>query len=554
MILLGSLLDICIVNFPGVACVYSFCPIIASLPEEYLFAFQSWCFIFSNHTIFQMNLRLYVIGLFLSSLLGGAVTLTGYKMLFPEKGNETIEQKQNHFFASPVSNIKPDSSVKVPDGLNFIYAAERVRPAVVHIKTRYDQLSALPSDEAQEKEEGSDDWFHDFHGFDGPFKGTLPRESAGSGVIISPDGYITTNNHVIEKAAEIEVILEDKRSYNATVIGVDPTTDLALIKIEEENLPFVRYGNSELLHVGEWVLAIGNPFDLTSTVTAGIVSGKGRNINILKDKNGMQIESFIQTDAAVNPGNSGGALVNLRGELMGINTAIASNSGISQGYSFAVPVSLAKKVMDDLLRYGSVQRALLGVHIKDIDAKRAKETGLEQVRGVLVENINDNSAAQAAGLQSGDIIFKINTQVVNSMAELQSVVGTYRPGDKINVWFEREGREISTWVILRNSNGNTFLPKLKLEKTINIFGADMTPASLHEKKKLGIEGGVKIIRLLDGRMKDAGMRAGFIITQMDSQPVFSPEEVFKIINASQRAIVVEGLYTNGTKGYHAVAP
>lgn len=505
-----------------------------------------------------MNLRLYVIGLFLSSLLGGAVTLTGYKMLYPTKENETIEQKQNRFFASPVSNIKPDSSaaraVKVPDGLNFVYAAEKVRPAVVHIKTRYEQTATFPSEEFQEKEEESDDWFHDFHGFDSPFKGPLPRESAGSGVVISPDGYIATNNHVIEKAAEIEVILEDKRSYTATVIGADPTTDLALLKIEEENLPFVRYGNSDQLHIGEWVLAIGNPFDLTSTVTAGIVSGKGRNINILKDKNGMQIESFIQTDAAVNPGNSGGALVNLRGELMGINTAIASNTGISQGYSFAVPVSLTKKVMDDLLRYGSVQRALLGVRIKDIDAKKAKETGLKHVRGVLVESINDKSAAQAAGLETGDVIYKINDQPVNSMAELQSVVGTYRPGDKINVWFEREGEEKTTWVILRNSNGNTFLSKPKAEKTINIFGADMAPASLSEKKKLSIMGGVKIVRLSDGRMKDAGMRVGFIITQMDSRPVSSPEEVFKIINASERAIVVEGLYANGTKGYHAIAP
>lgn len=505
-----------------------------------------------------MTLRLYVIGLFLSSLLGGVVTLTGYKMLYPEKSNETIEQKQNQYFASQVSNVKPDSSLarllKVPDGLNFIYAAEKVRPAVVHIKTRYEQIASFPSDEFQEKDAESDDWFHDFHGFDGPFKGPLPRESAGSGVIISPDGYITTNNHVIEKASQIEVILEDKRSYNATVIGADPTTDLALLKIEEENLPFVRYGDSEQLHIGEWVLAIGNPFDLTSTVTAGIISGKGRNINILKDKNGMQIESFIQTDAAVNPGNSGGALVNLRGELMGINTAIASNTGISQGYSFAVPVSLTKKVMDDLLRYGSVQRALLGVRINDVDAKKARETGLKHVRGVMVESINDKSAAQMAGLEVGDVIFQINTQSINSMAELQSVIGTYRPGDKINVWFERDGEDKNTWVVLRNSNGNTILSKPKAQKTINIFGADMAPVNSIEKKKLGINSGVKIIRIADGRMKDAGMRVGFIITQMDSQPVSSAEEVFKIINASQRAIVVEGIYANGTKGYHAIAP
>ncbi|MDJ1502606.1 trypsin-like peptidase domain-containing protein [Cytophagaceae bacterium BD1B2-1] len=503
-----------------------------------------------------MNLRLYIISLFLSSLLGGVVALTGYKMLFPEIENETIEQKQNRFFASPVSNHKTDTSfsVKVPDGLNFVYAAEKVKPAVVHIKTRYEQLSISSPETGDENEEGSDDWFHDFHGFDGPFKGSIPRESAGSGVIISPDGYIATNNHVIEKASEIEVILEDKRSYSGTVIGTDPTTDLALIKIEEENLPFVRYGNTDQLHVGEWVLAIGNPFDLTSTVTAGIISGKGRNINILKDKDNLQIESFIQTDAAVNPGNSGGALVNLRGELMGINTAIASNTGISQGYSFAVPVSLTKKVMDDLLHYGSVQRALLGVHIRDVDAKEAKENGLKQVRGVLVEDINEQSAAQAAGIRSGDVIFKIDNYAINSMTELQSIVGTYHPGDKIAVWVEREGQEQKTWVTLRNSNGNTLLPKPKFAKTINIFGADMAPASSQEKKSLGIGNGVKIVRIADGRIKDAGIRVGFIITEMDSQPVNSAEEVFKIINNSQRAIVVEGVFPNGTKGYHAIAP
>jgi Do/DeqQ family serine protease len=503
-----------------------------------------------------MNIRLYVIGLFVSSLLGGAVALTGYKLLYPNREQETIEQKQNNFFAPRLANLRTDSlfGSNLPVGLNFVQAAERVRPAVVHIKTRYDQAASFQSEGPMEKEPESDDWFHDFHGFDGPLKGTLPRESAGSGVIISADGYIATNNHVVENASSIEVVLEDRRSYSATVIGTDPTTDLALVKIDEDNLPFVRYGDSNRLQVGEWVMAIGNPFDLTSTVTAGIVSGKGRNINILKDKDNLQIESFIQTDAAVNPGNSGGALVNLRGELVGINTAIASNTGISQGYSFAVPVSLTKKVMDDLLRFGSVQRALLGVRINDVNAQKAKENGLTKIRGVVVEDVNEKSAAQAAGLATGDVIYKINDQFVNSSAELQSVVGIYRPGDRLRIWFEREGEERSAVVTLRSSSGNTFVPKPKSEKTINIFGADMAPATPQERKALGIVSGVKIIRLSDGRIKNAGMRAGFIITHMDTKPVGSAEEVFKIINASQRAIVVEGVYSNGTKGYHAIAP
>ncbi len=500
-----------------------------------------------------MNIRLYIIGLFLSSFLGGVVAIVGYKLLVSEKSYETIEQKQNHYFTSQVTTYAADSAaaIQVPPGLNFIYAAEHVRPAVVHIKTRYSNQSAAAH---MEEEDESDDWFHDFHAFDNPFKGNSPRESAGSGVIISADGYIATNNHVIERASEIEVILEDKRSYIGTIIGTDPTTDLALIKIEEENLPFVPYGNSELLHVGEWVLAIGNPFDLTSTVTAGIVSAKGRNINILKTKDNLQIEAFIQTDAAVNPGNSGGALVNLQGELVGINTAIASNTGVSQGYSFAIPVSLTRKVMDDLLRYGSVQRALLGVKILDIDARLAKENGLEKIQGVYIDEINEKSAAQNAGLQTGDIILKIGEHSIHSSSELQSVIGTYRPGDKVKVLFERNEKEQTVWVTLRNNQGTLYLPKPRLDKTINIFGADMSPIDLKEKKMLNLENGVKILRISEGRIKNAGVKAGFIITHIGNKVVHSAEEVFKLINASKQAVIAEGRYPNGKKDYYAIAP
>lgn len=509
-------------------------------------------FCVSTKICFCMNLRLYVIGLFLSSLLGGIVAITGYKLLMPDRNYESIEQKQSQGFTQQVANRTLDTALAlVPQ--DFTQAAGRVRPAVVHIKTRYrGQITARPDADGQKPE--SDDWFRGFHDFENPFKGGVPRESAGSGVIISTDGYIATNNHVIENASEIEVVLDDKRSYAATVIGTDPTTDLALIKIEERQLPFVRYGDSNRLLIGEWVLAVGNPFDLTSTVTAGIVSAKGRNINILKTKDNLQVESFIQTDAAVNPGNSGGALVNLRGELVGINTAIATKTGVSEGYSFSVPVSLAKKVMDDLLRYGSVQRGLLGVIIVDIDAKKAQENGLDKVRGVWVEQINENGAAQYAGIKPDDVITGIGGQPVNSTAELQSIVATFRPGDRIKLTIERNGEVKPVWVTLRNTEGNTYMPKPKLEKTLNIFGADMIPVSAQEKKALGLAKGVKVLRVSEGRIKDAGIKVGFIITQIDDKPVGSAEEIFKIINTGRRAIVVGGVFANGTKAYHAIAP
>ena len=499
-----------------------------------------------------MNLRLYVIGLFLASLLGGIVAIVGYKLLMPDRNYESIEQRQGRGFTQRVANYKPDTAIpSVP--LNFTYAAEQVRPAVVHIKTRYSgQVAAQPNPHNEKPE--SDDWFRGFHDFENPFKGDIPRESAGSGVVISMDGYIVTNNHVIENASEIEVILNDKRSYAATIVGTDPTTDLALLKIDERGLPFVRYGDSDRLQIGEWVLAVGNPFDLTSTVTAGIVSAKGRNINILKTKDNLQVESFIQTDAAVNPGNSGGALVNLRGELVGINTAIATKTGVSEGYSFSVPVILAKKVMDDLLRYGAVQRGLLGVIIVDIDAKKAQENGLDKVKGVWVERINENSAAQYAGIKADDVIISIDNQPVNSTAELQSIVATFRPGDRMNVNIERNGEPQKIWVTLRNTEGNTYLPKLKTEKTLNIFGADMVSINAQEKKRLQLANGVKIVRISEGRIKTAGIKVGFIITRLDDRLVDSAEEIFTIINNSRRAIVVSGVFSDGTKGYHAIAP
>ncbi len=490
-----------------------------------------------------MNLKQFFLGLLLAAVLGGFIAVGAYRLFFPHRTYESFEQIQNVRFSSYLR----DSAFTVPEGLNFVYAAERIRPTVVHIKTRL----SIPSTPAQ-GEEGGEDPFKDFHS--SPFHNPSPRESAGSGVIISPDGYIVTNNHVIEKAKWIEVILDDKRTYIGSIIGADPTTDLALIKIEEEDLPFAPYGDSDRLKIGEWVLAIGNPFDLTSTVTAGIVSAKGRNINILRTEDNMQVESFIQTDAAVNPGNSGGALVNLKGELIGINTAIATQSGVSQGYSFAVPVSLARKVMEDLLKFGTVQRALLGVRIDDINAQLAQDKEIEDIKGVYVQDVNDNSAASEAGLKSGDVITKINDRDVNSTSELQSYVATFHPGDKINITYSRRGTINTIPAVLKNSEGKAALVKRIETVSYNIFGAQLQPVSGQDRIRHHIRGGIKIIKLGTGKFKDAGLKEGFVITHLNYKAIRTVEEVVKIIKDGRTATLVEGFYTDGTKGYRAIAP
>ena len=497
----------------------------------------------SSFIINTMNKRFYVLAMLLSSLFGGTVVLAGFLIFGNNRTGESFDTKQNVQFKS--AHYTPDTSYHVPEGLNFIGAAETVRHAVVHIKTS--GAGATPS--SKNEDDALNDMFKDFHGF--PFhKG--PRESAGSGVIISQDGYIATNNHVVEDADKIEIVLEDKRSFSGIVIGTDPTTDLALIKIDQKNLPFLRYGNSDQLHIGEWVLAVGNPFDLTSTVTAGIVSAKGRDINILKEN--TAIESFIQTDAAVNPGNSGGALVNLKGQLVGINTAIATSTGFYAGYSFAIPVNLAKKVMDDLLRFGQVQRGLLGVSIREVDADLAEEMSLSHIRGVFVKDVNENSAAQVAGIKPGDVIVSINNQEVNSASELQSIVGTFRPGDAIQVSYERNGKSNTIAVVLKNKSGDTNLIKKEDNKPMNILGAELEVVSEKEKNRLGIESGVKIIKLSAGKIKDATLKEGFIITHIDHKAIASPAEVVKIIQHSRSALLLEGVYPDGTKDYRAIAP
>jgi serine protease Do len=424
---------------------------------------------------------------------------------------------------------KIDTAFRVPKGLDFLAAAKDVTAGVVHIRTAYGagEFSLNPLQNFEQ-----------------------PVRSSGSGVIISDDGYIATNNHVIEDATNIEVVLNNNHRYYAKVVGADPSTDLALLKIKAHDLPFVKYGNSDRVMPGEWVLAVGNPFDLNSTVTAGIVSAKARNIGILRDRNNSQVESFIQTDAAVNPGNSGGALVNLKGELIGINTAIATSTGSYQGYSFAIPVSLVSKVMDDLLKYGQVQRGLLGIEITDVNALIAESFKLPVEQGVLVNKVRENSAAEDSGIEPGDVIIGIDNHTVSSVSELQEWVARNRPGEDIKVTFLRNGKETHVNATLKNTEGQESIQKNEISYTIS--GAEFEDVPYKELAKLMLEGGVRVKSIEDGKWENAGMKDSFIIAYIDKVPVDNVEDLNRILEYKRGGMLVEGIYPSGQKGTYGV--
>lgn len=436
------------------------------------------------------------------------------------------------------------ASLTEASGINtdFTVAADKAVHAVVHIKSTVTRQSSS---------RGSGDPFFDFFFGDRGFGQGPPQtqEGIGSGVIISTDGYIITNNHVIDNADKIEVTLNDKRSFAAKLIGVDAVTDIALLKIEATDLPIIAFGDSDKLKVGEWVLAVGNPFNLTSTVTAGIVSAKARSLGMGK----MGIESFIQTDAAVNPGNSGGALVNTNGELVGINTAIASQTGNYAGYSFAVPISMASKIVTDLKQYGSVQRAVLGVTIRDINSSLAKEKNLEGLEGVYVESVSERSAALEAGIQAGDVITEVNNVKVRSVSELQEQVNRYRPGDKVSVKVLR-GKDTKNFSLtLKNRQGNTSVTKDKGTEVLGAAFKDLTP---DQKKQLGVTYGVEVAGLTKGKFQSIGIRKGFIILKINDQPVTSQADVEtitgKLLASEEQAMFIVGMYPNGKMTYYAV--
>lgn len=427
----------------------------------------------------------------------------------------------------PVMRTSLSSSADLPD---FTVAAEKTVHAVVHVKTYYTPRGN-PFDPL---------------GFWGRPMQTQPQESTGSGVIITEDGFIITNNHVVENAEKVEVTMNDNRTFTAKIIGTDPSTDLALLKIDEKSLPFITYGNSDELKVGEWVLAVGNPFNLTSTVTAGIVSAKGRNIGILPDQ--FKIESFIQTDAAVNPGNSGGALVNTRGELVGINSAIASNTGSYTGYSFAIPVNLVRKVVDDLAEFGNVQRGFIGVSIRDIDSKLAEEKGLKITQGVYVAGLTEGGAAAVSGIEEGDVISKVGDVPINSTPQLQEQIGLFRPGDNVKVTVIRDGIEKQFALQLRNQNGATEI--VRRDEVLNILGASFENAGKEDQHRLGLQGGVKVIKLSSGKLLSAGIREGFIITTIDKKPIMSTEDLSNVLTSKTGGVLIEGVYPSGQKAYY----
>lgn len=436
--------------------------------------------------------------------------------------------------AGSVSMLNNDFSTAVDKSIN----------TVVHIRTITERSNLI------------------YNPFQSWFFGTQPQvqpyiqEGSGSGVIITDNGYIVTNNHVIKNADKIEVTLNDKRTYTAQLIGADPSTDLAVLKIDEKNLPFIIFGNSDDLKVGEWVLAVGNPFNLYSTVTAGIISAKGRNIHVIEnnpESGNFPIESFIQTDAAVNPGNSGGALVNIHGELVGINTAIASNNGAYQGYAFAIPVNVVKKVVSDIIEFGTVQRAYLGVSITDIDANFAKEKNIQTLNGIYVHDVLPGGAAEEAGIRPGDIITKINDKEVSKISELQEQLSKYRPGDKIKVVVLRKNNPLSIEVVLKNKNNQTSLIKKENKTTVKLaaLGASFEEITDEESKKLGIDGGVKIVHLEPGKLMAVGIKKNFIITSVNKKKIRSVSELKDALESKESNVVlIEGVYPNGIQAYY----
>ncbi|KUG06519.1 Do family serine endopeptidase [Solirubrum puertoriconensis] len=496
-----------------------------------------------------MQAKQMMLGLMASAVLGGSVAVGGYKLLEPDRSTEpqSVASDPNVRYTSALRN----STYNVPEGLNFVAAASAVTPAVVHVMTEYApkvaQNDAIRMDPFLRQFFGDD-----FNGYHSPQRG--PQVGSGSGVIIAANGYIVTNNHVIDKADKIEVVLDDKRKYSATLVGTDPTTDLALLKVNADNLPYVRYGNSDQVKVGEWVLAVGNPFNLNSTVTAGIISAKGRNINILSREDRMGIESFLQTDAVVNPGNSGGALVNLNGDLIGINSAIASRTGSFEGYSFAVPSSIVSKVVDDLLKYKVVQRALLGVNIREVDATLASEKKLKSLDGVYVVGLSKGSAAADAGLREGDIITEINGVKVNTSSQLQEQVARFRPGDKIKVTYVRGDDRKTTNATLRNSAGTTDIVREETAATVEYEGAKFSPLSRQEMSRLDLEGGAKISGVRGSNFRETGIGDGFIITRIDKNKVSKPQDVKRFLEAAKdnQGALVEGVYPDGRKAYYPI--
>ncbi|MBS9768139.1 MAG: trypsin-like peptidase domain-containing protein [Flavobacteriaceae bacterium] len=434
-----------------------------------------------------------VVSIILCSALGGVLTLGGYKIFFEKPQNKVVTTTQ------PVKMINTSytgSDGKAMEETDFTIAAKKTLDVVVHVKNISTQTVRDP--------------FAEF--FYGQNYGSrqYQRGTMGSGVIISADGYIVTNNHVIKDATDLEITLNNKKVYKAKLVGTDSSTDIALLKIDAEDLPHITFADSNNVKIGEWVLAVGNPYNLTSTVTAGIISAKGRDL-----EGNNNIESFIQTDAAVNPGNSGGALVNVRGELIGINTAITSKTGSFIGYSFAVPSNIARKVVEDLMEYGNVQNAVLGVKGGELNQKVAENLGIEDTEGFYVSEVTENSGAEKAGLKEKDIIIGIDNVKISSFSDLAGVMKSKRPNDSVRVVYMRDGEQKTTQVVLSKNE----------IKSVNSLGLSLENLSKKQCKKLGISNGVRIAEITNKELLYYGVKKGYIITNINGKPIKNTNDV-----------------------------
>lgn len=453
-----------------------------------------------------------------------------------KKRNIYLTPKPTHSFSS-YQDTKAGMPQAYPD---FVLAAEMARPAVVHIRSQF-------SGNAKPAGSGGDFFgnpFRDFWQDEGSDDQDL---ASGSGVLISADGYVATNNHVVQGADRIEVTLLDNRRYVADVIGTDVSTDLALLKIEGDALPFLKFGNSDKLRIGQWVLAVGNPLDLNSTVTAGIISARGRNLNLLREDSDLAVESFIQTDAAVNRGNSGGALISASGELVGINTAIASRTGYYAGYSFAIPAVIVQKVLEDLVRYGEVRRGFLGVQIQPVDADVADDRGLSVLQGAYISSITPKGGAAQGGLLAGDVIVGINHISVNSTTDLQEQVSRFRPGEKIEVEYVRGKDTRTTSVVLRGFDGST---SGNGKTTMEYKGSRFRLLTEKEQALYGVDGGVKI-EVLSSTMRKSGVQDNFVITDINGKKIRSIEALQRALASSTETLTVHGLYSKGVSASYS---
>ena len=481
----------------------------------------------------KVSMMLVLAGLLMATSCGNKTQATNEELTQNERQEpvtqiEEVQQPQVQRAAFLPAQNTPD----------FVDAAERSVDAVVHIMTKVVRQSTT---------------YNDFfgallgqlYGYPGQTRNNT-MVAYGSGVVLTPDGYIVTNNHVVEGADEVEVTFNNKVKKTATIIGTDPTTDLALIKVDAEDLEYLTFGDSDNVRIGEWVLAVGNPFNLTSTVTAGIVSAKARNLSILGE--GTSVESFIQTDAAVNPGNSGGALVNTKGELVGINAAIASHTGSYEGYSFAIPANIVRKVVDDLLLYGETQRGYLGIYPAELTQELAEKEGLENIEGVYVAEVTEGGAAKLAGVQKGDVVTSINGKKVNTVTQLMETVRQYRPGDKLKLEVNRNGRRQHFELTLLNEAGNVDMVRKGDSFYNSEFGLMLQPINQNDMSRLNINAGLKIVEIRQGRFMNSGVPVDFVITKVNGYAVNSKTDLENALGVRSRRTTIEGIYPNGMMG------